>query len=385
MLTGRDIVLIASIDWEPLWQSHQEIATRFAEAGNRVLFVENTGIRTPTVRDADRMVKRLRRWATGLARRPVEVAPRLYVSSPLALPPLGSPVVRAINRSVFLPTIRRTVHNLKMRDPIIFTWLPTDTALDLSAMLRGDHGKVVYIRLTDFEHLTTNPRLLHRYEEELLRTCDLVLAQSDQLAEGCLGLARHVELLPPLVNLDRFPLAPVPASAPTRPEIGYVGGIHRFFDFDLLASCARERPQWSWTLVGPVQAHPGPVAELDNVQLVGPRAHDELASWLARFDVCIVPYVNTPESQVLTPTKVNEYLAVGRPVVATDIPWVVDFQRRHHVLEVRTNEPQDFIAGIEFALLSLPDDVAARRRRAVAAMSDWEANLAKAVAHVEEA
>jgi len=47
MLSGRDIILISSIDWEFNWQGHQEIATRLADAGNRVLYIENMASAQP--------------------------------------------------------------------------------------------------------------------------------------------------------------------------------------------------------------------------------------------------------------------------------------------------------------------------------------------------
>ncbi|MCA1815490.1 MAG: hypothetical protein LC746_03630 [Acidobacteria bacterium] len=46
-MTSRDIILISSLGWDFPWQGHQEIATRLARAGDRVLYVENTGVRTP--------------------------------------------------------------------------------------------------------------------------------------------------------------------------------------------------------------------------------------------------------------------------------------------------------------------------------------------------
>src|SRR5262245_12773405 len=42
LITGHDIVCISSIDWDYVWQGHQEIMTRLAQQGNRVLFIENT-------------------------------------------------------------------------------------------------------------------------------------------------------------------------------------------------------------------------------------------------------------------------------------------------------------------------------------------------------
>ena len=37
MLTGHDIVCISSIDWDVIWQGHQEIMSTFAKQGTRVL------------------------------------------------------------------------------------------------------------------------------------------------------------------------------------------------------------------------------------------------------------------------------------------------------------------------------------------------------------
>ena len=63
MFSGRDVILISSIEWDFNWQGHQEIATRLARAGNRVLYVENMGVRTPGLHDARRVAHRLSRWA----------------------------------------------------------------------------------------------------------------------------------------------------------------------------------------------------------------------------------------------------------------------------------------------------------------------------------
>ena len=45
MLRNRTVVCLSSIDWDFLWQGHQQIMATLARAGNRVVFVENTGVR----------------------------------------------------------------------------------------------------------------------------------------------------------------------------------------------------------------------------------------------------------------------------------------------------------------------------------------------------
>ena len=62
MLSGRDIICISSIDWDAHWQIHHQIASSLVAAGNRVLFVENTGVRAPGVRDFSRMRQRVANW-----------------------------------------------------------------------------------------------------------------------------------------------------------------------------------------------------------------------------------------------------------------------------------------------------------------------------------
>ncbi|MCA1817351.1 MAG: hypothetical protein LC746_13340 [Acidobacteria bacterium] len=83
MLKGRDVVIISSVEWDSPWRGAREIAARQGEAGNRVLYVENTGIRSPAWRDKDRVASRVRRWRNSLvdhgARRTAE---KVFVCSP---------------------------------------------------------------------------------------------------------------------------------------------------------------------------------------------------------------------------------------------------------------------------------------------------------------
>ena len=107
-----------------------------------------------------------------------------------------------------------------------------------------------------------------------------------------------------------------------RPIIGYVGGLHRHPSIDLLAAMARARPHWSWSTSAP--ANPtSPLGTLPNVHLLGRRPHGELPRHIREFDACISP---TPArlTETVVPTKINEYLAMGKPVVTTDLPALSD-------------------------------------------------------------
>jgi hypothetical protein len=161
-------------------------------------------------------------------------------------------------------------------------------------------------------------------------------------------------------------------SALPRPIIGYVGGIHRFFDAEMLAAMARARPDWSWVLVGPLQTSPRELKHIPNVHLIGPKAHEELPDYIHRFDVGIVPYLHNNYTATVVPTKIIEYLAAGKPVVSTNLPEVNTFNGKHEVIVTSPNHSAEFVASIERALVTSGEENAVARRQTVAALNNWE-------------
>jgi glycosyltransferase involved in cell wall biosynthesis len=392
VIKGRNIIFISSIEWDFLWQGHQEIAIRLARAGNRILYVENMGVRSPGLKDAARVANRLGRWGKSLRTGGVrQVAPNINVCAPLIMPPFGSRLHRALNRRILLPLIRRTARELGMKDALLWTYLPTDTAFDLINILRTKQSTVVYYCIADFAHLTPHTEKLLESERRIVETSDVIFAQGPELAEHCSRWNDSIHIFPFGVNLDAFPLEPAGGDAASpqppehnaasnlralpRPVIGYIGGMHRHVDFPMLAEMARLRPEWSWVFVGALQTDVGELRSLPNVHLLGQQPHYTLAGYIRSFDVCLVPYVDSAYTATVVPTKINEYLAVGQPVVSTSLPAVSDFNRHHDVLLTAPARAQEFLSTIEKAL-QLPNDQATRlRRREVAALGSWDIRL----------
>lgn len=407
MISGRDVVLISSVEWGFLWQIPQEVSLRLAAAGNRVLYVENTGVRSPSLQDAGRVAQRLRHWAGSVRSRGARrVAPGVSVVSPLVLPPFGPPRRRFANRQLLRLQIGRAARETGMRDPLVWTFLPTDTALDITSLLATPRSVVVYHCTADFSQLTPHARQLARSEVALLRLSDLVFANCSRLAEACARWNDDVHVLPPGVDLSAFPAeeggdvnaaADDPAAAhaaarvvarvpnapggdngwrpPRRPVIGYVGGLHKHVDFELLVEMARARPEWSWVLVGPRQAEVNGLGSLPNVHLLGQRPHGDLARYIREMDVCLVPYLNNAATETVVPVKVNEYLAAGKPTVSTKLPAILEFNEKHGVLITADGRPDAFLRAVESALDSAGDRRLVARRREVAALNEWHARL----------
>ena len=384
MLTGRDIIYISSIEWNFLWQPHQEIALRLARAGNRILYIENTGVRAPGLGDAGRVFARLKSWIGSLKSRGVrEVASGVYVCSPLILPPFGTGPRKFINRHFLLPLIGGVFRKLDMRDVIIWSYLPTDTVLDLIKLLRTQRGATIYYCMADFPQLTPDSAQISETESVLVEQSDLVFANCTTISKRLSEQGKQVHVFPPGVDLDAFPFSPDHAHGShglkietlKHPVIGYIGGLHRHVDFDLIVNMATARPDWSWVFVGPLQASTEKLEGCRNIHLEGAKPHEELASYLQRFDVCIVPYLRSAYTETVVPVKVNEYLAAGKPVVSTDLPTVSEFNERHDILITTKNTSDDFLKGIEQALQLPKDPETIARRREVAALCDWNVQI----------
>jgi glycosyltransferase involved in cell wall biosynthesis len=383
MFSGKDIICISSIEWDFVWQGHQEIASRLAQAGNRVLYIENTGVRSPGLRDAARVFERVKNSARSMRSGGVRlVAPNIYVCSPIVFPPFGMAWRRQINRRFWLSLVRRAARRLGMQDVVILTYLPTDTALDLIETVRTPRSVLVYYCIADFAQLAPRVGRLKESERRLVASSDLIFAQGPEIAMHCSQWSDEVHIFPFGVDLDKFtpanPLDPGPSlngvpqlrSLP-RPVIGYIGGIHRHIDYGLLIEMARARSDWSWVFVGPIQTSVGELADLPNVHLLGQQPHETLARYIQQFDVCMVPYVNSHYTATVVPTKINEYLAVGKPVVSTRLPPVCEFNRQHMVLETAATEPAAFLNALEQALRRPMDQATIARRRQVATLGDW--------------
>jgi glycosyltransferase involved in cell wall biosynthesis len=389
MISGRDIIIISSIEWGFIWQGHQEIALRFARAGNRVLYIENTGVRSPGIKDLNRITSRLKRWWKAIRSSGIrEVEKNLFVCSPIVLPPFGSRFRRFLNRKFFLSTIKHIEQKLDIQGPLIWTYLPTDTAHELIKILRSEKSKVVYYVVADFEHLVKNLNRLKECEQKVIEASDAVFTICTTLTNRYAYFHSNTHTLPFGVDFNAFQVAENESEVNRRtlhwltkleemkrPIIGYVGGLHRHVDFDLLAKSAKAKPEWSWVFIGPSQANMSELDELPNVHFLGQQPHEDLVHFLQRFDVCIVPYLNNDFTATVVPVKLNEYLAVGKPVVSTNIPVVCEFNNKHNVIQTCENTPESFLAAIEKSLNASDDESTIENRKQVASLSEWQKRL----------
>ena len=155
-------------------------------------------------------------------------------------------------------------------------------------------------------------------------------------------------------------LVPADLAAVPGPLIGYTGYLTGLrLDIELLLTIARQRPQWSLVLVGPEDEAFAASAlhALPNVYFLGQKSPDELAAYLHYCDVCINPQLINEITMGNYPLKIDEYLAMGKPTVATATRGM-DMFAPHAYL---AHAPADWVALLGRALYEAGPSTAADR------------------------
>jgi glycosyltransferase involved in cell wall biosynthesis len=202
---------------------------------------------------------------------------------------------------------------------------PHPWAVDWVREFKSSGWVTIYDVIDDWEEFDRAGKALwyeSAAERSMLTNCDAVTAVSASLAEKVVRTVPGLEvrLIPNGVSIESFDLAR--AAQPLRRgevTVGYFGFLTpAWFDWGMVAETARRRPAWEFHIVG--FGEPAPANLPRNVQLLGRVPHYLLDSYAKNWDVAIIPCKPNALSRHTDPIKVYEYLALGLPVVATNIP-----------------------------------------------------------------
>ena len=383
-----DVLCISTIDWDFIWQGHQEIMSRLAADGHRVLFIENTGVRKFRVSDLPRMRQRLRNWWRGTKGFRLQ-QPNLFIHSPIVLPLPYSRIAGWVNRQILQRSLTRWMRAIGFSHPIVWTFLPTPLAHEIIDSI--DPAVTIYYCIDDLASSSSDARRIVASEERLFRRADLVFVTSEKLRQRAAKYSDRVHLFPFGVNLESFRKVraaggdlPADLAALPRPVADYVGGLHQWVDQDLLVAVAERLPDVTFALVGPPQVDVSRLERLPNVRLFGQRAHADVPRYVKGFDVGLVPYRIAEYTANVYPTKLNEYLAMGTPVVATDLAEIRRFNTEHGSVVRVAADADVYAAAIRESLKPSTSGEIARRIE-VAESNGWEERLRTMSTLIDEA
>ncbi|MFP6665571.1 MAG: glycosyltransferase [Deltaproteobacteria bacterium] len=247
---------------------------------------------------------------------------------------------------------------------------------DAALAMRERGWPLLYDCMDDHADFATNTPAMTGAEERLAAGADTVVVTAHALHGKMRPLNPRIVRIPNGCDVEHFAAR---KPAPARPAemdglagkiIGYFGAISAWFDFDMLRHAAAAHPQWSFVLIGSTFGAPphDDLRALPNVHFLGERPYAELPAYLAHFDVATIPFQLTPLVQATDPVKAYEYLAAGKPVVASDLPEL----RPYGDLFRLAKSPEEFTKELELALAE-NQLRPARARRAFAEANSWQA------------
>ena len=164
--------------------------------------------------------------------------------------------------------------------------------------------------------------------------------------------------------------------------IGYTGLLSaRRLNIHLIETIAKSHPEWSIVLVGMEEESfkKSTLHNLENCFFLGNKSPESLPAYIQFFDICINPQIVNELTEANYPRKIDEYLAMGKPVVATYTPTMEIFSDYTYL----ARSSNDYINMIEIALKETDPSLPVKRS-AFAQSHTWEAcvtNFWNALAH----
>jgi glycosyltransferase involved in cell wall biosynthesis len=245
-------------------------------------------------------------------------------------------------------------HVAGLRGGPLITWYYTPMMLPFSKAL--DAAAVVYDCMDELSKFRFAPEGLLDLEQELIDKADLVFTGGSSLYEAKRDRHASVHLFPSSVDRDHFGKARTAVEDPAdqaelpHPRLGFFGVIDERFDIELLDRIAQIRPDWTFVMVGPVaKIAPEDLPRRPNIHYLGPKTYNQLPSYLAGWDVALMPFAMNESTQFISPTKTPEYLAGGKPVVSTPVKDVVRHYGQLEGVQI-AGDADSFVAACENAL-----------------------------------
>jgi len=385
MIKNRDIIVIGIQAWDiEIGSNCKNIAEEFAK-NNRVLYVNSPLDRISMfrLRKLEKIQKRIRIVKSRKAEL-IEISNNIWNLYPAniieSISWIKSPKLfdwlNKINNRRFAKQISWAIEKLGFKDFIIFNDSDMFRSYYLKELLKPE----TYIYYTRDNLIAVDywKKQGVRIEAQHMKKADLVVANSPYLA----ALAKKFNSNSFYVGqgcdtslFDTKLVTSVPSDIQNipKPIIGYIGALLSLrLDISVLEHIAKSRLRWSVVLVGPEDETfiASSLHLYKNVYFLGNKTGNELPSYLNQFDVAINPQVLSPVTIGNYPRKIDEYLAMGKPTVATKTEAMSVFAGYTYLAENK----KEYISFIEKAL-SEDNDQIRQERKEFASGHTWENNV----------
>jgi len=372
--TNIPILCFSTTDWHETWGSRQQLMLRLAQRGHPILFIERQVGPEQLFRDPALRLRKIGAWKSNRLRQPIK---NLWTWQPPLLPPgrYYNNLLNQLGQRILVYQVRKLSHKLGLFEPILWLYPPQ------SAPLLGEFGELLSLYHC-IENFSGNQsgikrRVMQSEERRLLQNVDLVFTHSEGLFHLYSGLTRRdISLVPSAADVSLFQsissIDPLVSQIP-HPSLGVVGTLDARLNIELLEEMVRSRPGWHLVLIGQRRSERVNLDSLlnfPNVHYIGQQPFEKLPSLLNGLDVFLIPYILNELTLYISPIKLYEYLAVGKPIISTDLPEVASCKEYIWIAD----NAQEFINHIQTAL-EADTETQVIARRNFARQHSWENRL----------
>lgn len=308
---GHDFIWLGVINYNFRIQRPQHLVTEFADAGHRVFYIS---INFEAADDAGKFrVEDMPHHGVFLIRLRVAGAPPANIYGGFTEAQVAD-IQQSLDEARLL---------LNITQPTVVVQYPS--WYDIAAGVPG--ATVVHDCLDYVGGFSNVPQEMVDLEKRLIVNADLVVTTAAPLAEHVAEL-RSSTVIRNAADVDFFAAAARfddVRPADKRPVVGYFGAISDWYEVGWIEHCAKARPEWDFVLIGHTTgANVEPLKALPNVKLLGEQTYASLPSYLSEFDVACIPFIVNDLIRCTNPVKLYEYMAAGKPVVASPMPEAVN-------------------------------------------------------------
>ncbi len=355
-----DVICFSIIDWSFRFQRPQQLMAQFAAHGHRVFYLNISDFLSQRARP---------RFAVAPIDHPAPgeiLEVKIATRTPLDLAG-GTLDEREVEHVLASLDELRRAYNIN--DAIGYVMIPSWS--DVACKVRERWGwRIVYDCMDEWENFPgLKPEAIVR-EKDLVQSCDLLVITAQRLYDKWRPYGRPMVLARNAADYEFYAARCRPNDllpGIKHPVVGYFGAIADWFDVELLAETARQRPGYTFVLLGGAfDVDVSALQRLSNVKLLGQQPYETMPQYLYHFDVCIIPFRINPITEATDPVKLYEYLSGGKPVVSIRLPELEIYRDDVYLAENQA----EFVAQLDAALAE-DDPAKAARRRGTAQEQSW--------------
>lgn len=359
-----DVICFSDINWDFLWQRHQQLLTRFPKTWN-ILFIEPSFL--GTFKDKPHHIL------------PRKVEENIFVTSFPMIPVFDrNQMLRSINDLLIIFWTRFAARVFHISNPIIIIYEPR------YACTLGKIGELLscYEIADDRLEFTQVPRWIEQKIDLLIKKSDLITLSANNLFVKINKKRKNdLHIVGNGVDLEFFKkggvIFPRPSDIPkiNNPIVGYIGAIGEWFDFNLIEMVLQSCSDLFFIIIGPIFPEQMMIASkleknYSNIKFLGKKDYHILPQYINTFDVCLIPFKVNELTKGVNPVKVYEYAASGKPVVSTYLPELEKYQDTIYLAK-------DYKEFVEFIYTSIDEKPDVEKLLAMAEENTWDSQTNK--------